>query len=157
MYDSRKAIEGVLMTEIIKYEDDFHGWAMSTAALLREKRYDQVDYNHIIEEIECMGASERRELINRLKQLISHLLKWEYQSALRSKSWKESIEDPREQIYLLLLDNPGLKSQIRGILDTSYSLAQKKAHKETGLSLKCFPPQCPYTMEELVDEEYLPE
>lgn len=145
------------MTEIIKYEDDFHGWAMSTAALLREKRYDQVDYNHIIEELECMGASERRELINRLKQLMLHLLKWQYQSDMRSKSWKDSIEDQREQIYLLLMDNPGLKSQIKGILEIAYSLAQKKAHKETSISLKLFPPECPYSIEELIDEEFYPQ
>jgi Domain of unknown function DUF29. len=46
----------------VKYEQDFHGWALHNAALLRSGRFSEADIEHIAEELEVMGAGERREL-----------------------------------------------------------------------------------------------
>ena len=74
---------------------DFYAWTQKTSQLLSDGNYHQVDMQMVVEEIKAMGASERRELINRLAVLIMHLLKWQYQSGLRSRSWKLTIVEQR--------------------------------------------------------------
>lgn len=67
------------MTETISYETDFHAWAMRNAELLRQGRLNDLDAEHIAEELESIGASERRELLNRPQVLLVHLLKYQFQ------------------------------------------------------------------------------
>jgi len=69
------------MGDTSKYETDFHGWAMEQADLLRTGRLAEADLANIAEEIESMGRSEKRELVNRLAVLLAHLLKWQFQPA----------------------------------------------------------------------------
>ncbi|WP_083884722.1 DUF29 domain-containing protein [Thioflavicoccus mobilis] len=73
------------------YERDFHAWASEQAGLLRAGKLAEADLPHIIEEIESMGRSEKRELVNRLVVLLLHLLKWRYQPGLRGNSWRLSM------------------------------------------------------------------
>ena len=70
------------------YERDFYAWANEQAALLRAGKLDSADIENIAEEIESMGRSEKRELINRLAVLLLHLLKWRFQPGLRGNSWR---------------------------------------------------------------------
>ena len=58
------------------YDRDFYAWANEQAALIRAGRLEEVDLENVAEEIESMGRSERRELINRLAVLLLHVLKW---------------------------------------------------------------------------------
>ena len=76
------------------YETDFYAWATRQAALLRAGRLDAADIEHIAEEIDSMGRSEKRELVSRLTVVLLHLLKWQYQPALRGNSWRLSIANP---------------------------------------------------------------
>jgi len=62
------------------YEQDFFAWSQEQAKLLRARRYSELDSDHLLEELESMGARERRELVNRLKILLAHLLRWQFQS-----------------------------------------------------------------------------
>jgi carbonic anhydrase len=52
----------------------------------------------VIEEIESLGRSDRRELKSRLEVLLQHLLKWQYQSNLRSGCWRNTIDEQRNRI-----------------------------------------------------------
>ncbi|MDM9581882.1 MULTISPECIES: DUF29 domain-containing protein [unclassified Nostoc] len=72
------------MTQIPKsaaqlYETDFAAWTEKTVQLIRAGQFREVDWNAVIEEIESLGRSERRELKSRLEVLLQHLLKWQYQ------------------------------------------------------------------------------
>lgn len=58
---------------------DFYGWTREQAVLLRERRLDELDAEHLIEELLDMGASQEHELESRLAVLIAHLLKWRHQ------------------------------------------------------------------------------
>ena len=69
------------------YDQDFYAWTNEQAALLRAGRLSEADVEHIAEEIENMGKSEKRELVSRLRVLLLHLLKWQYQPTRRGKSW----------------------------------------------------------------------
>ncbi|MBF0393862.1 MAG: DUF29 domain-containing protein, partial [Alphaproteobacteria bacterium] len=69
------------------YERDFFAWANEQAALLRAGNLSVADIEHIAEEIESMGRTERREMVSRLTVLLLHLLKWRYQPSRRGSSW----------------------------------------------------------------------
>jgi len=140
-----------------KYEEDFYGWAMENAALLKKGKFNQVDINHIIEEMENLGASEKRELVSRLSQLIMHLLKWHFQPTMRGHSWIYSIRVQRKQTKIHLKDNPSLKSKLDEILLDSYDVAISEAAKETSLDEKNFPSECPYTFDQIIDDTFFPE
>ena len=63
----------------VAYDQDLYSWSLEQAKLLRERKFDQIDLEHIIEEIEDMSKSEKRALESFLETLLMHLLKWQYQ------------------------------------------------------------------------------
>ena len=139
------------------YEQDFHAWTGQQARLLRAANWQEADVAHLIEEIESMGRSERRELVNRLVILLLHLLKWQHQPALRGNSWRLSIKEQRLRLSGHLADNPSLKSYLDQAIAQAYRLALIEAERQTGLSEQTFPEKCPYTFDRMVDENFWPE
>src|SRR5258708_37696040 len=121
------------------YEQDFHAWAMQQAELLRDRKFDCADIDNIAEEIESMGRSEKRELVNRLDVLLMHLLKWQFQTALRGNSWRLTIKAQRYDLHRHLRDNPSLKSHIEQAMVDAYGHAKIEAGRETGLAAETFP------------------
>ena len=97
------------MNKAPSYDADFHAWATESAALIRQGNFAELDFNHIAEELESMGASERRELQNRLQILLMHLLKHHFQPERRGKSWKLTIIHQRTAIERLLKQSPSLR------------------------------------------------
>ena len=140
-----------------KHDEDFYGWAMANASLLKQGKYQEVDMDKIIEELEEMGGSNENQLINRLAQLIFHLLKWEYQPDFRGRSWHGSIKEQRKRTRILIKKNPSLKSKVNDSLIDAYDIAFSLAEKETPIDLKLFPAECPYTFEQIMDEAFFPE
>jgi hypothetical protein len=141
------------------YDQDFYAWTQQQAQLLKSGKFADVDLNHLIEEIESMGARERKELISRLEVLLTHLLKWQYQPERRGRSWQLSIIEEREKLLDHLQTNPSLKnpSVFADYLAKSYKYALIGAQRETGLSRSAFPAICPYTEEQIFDEDFYPE
>ena len=121
------------------YERDFYAWANEQAALLRAGRLDRADIDNIAEEIESMGRSEKRELTNRLKVLLTHLLKWRHQPMLRCKSWSNTITVQRDDAADHLADNPSLKDKLPEALSSAYRKAILAAAAETGFDTTTFP------------------
>ena len=109
------------------YDRDFYAWANEQAALLRAGRLAEADIENIAEEIETMGRSEKRELINRLTVLLLHLLKWQFQPALHGNSWRLTIEEQRYRLEDHLKDNPSLKAQLGQAMRDAYRLALVEA------------------------------
>ncbi len=93
------------------YDLDFYAWANEQVALLRAGELSTADIEHIAEEIESMGRTEKRELVNRLTVLLLHLLKWRFQPRRRSASWEASIKIQRLKLADHLKDNPSLEIQ----------------------------------------------
>jgi len=138
------------------YEQDFHAWSQEQVELLRARRYADLDLDHLIEELESMGARERRELTNRLKVLLAHLLKWQFQPERRGAGWEATIKEQRLSIEDLLDDNPSLRPAVAERLPRAYQLARLLAVKETGLMEASFPQQCPYSATETLDLSFYP-
>src|SRR5712692_1231317 len=91
------------------YESDFYTWTQEQARLLRERRFDDLDLDNLVDEVASVGSSEKREIRNRLKVLLTHLLKWKFQPGLRGNSWRRTIREQRESIVDIVQSSPSLR------------------------------------------------
>jgi hypothetical protein len=136
------------------HELDFYAWTQQQVDLIKSGNLVDVDFEHLLEEIEGMGASERRELINRLAILLAHLLKWHHQPSFRGRSWQLTIKEQRRQLQRHLQDNPSLHARLDEFIADSYIDSVLLAAKETGLDESAFPVQCPYAQNDLLNLEF---
>jgi hypothetical protein len=148
----------VVMTSIssLEYERDFYAWIYHHIALLKQGRWEEIEVDLLIDELESMAKWDRRELISRLMILMAHLLKWQFQAEKRSGSWQGSIDEQRLRLIHQLGDSPSLKHQLLNSVELAYPDALKLACKETKLPCNIFPQACPYTLEQLLDEDFYP-
>jgi len=137
------------------YDDDFYEWCMNMAAFLRTGRLEEVDLEHVVEEIESLGQSESRELESRTIVIMLHLLKSRYQEDRRSKLWERSIVTQRIDISRLLRYSPSLKRFLPDLPERIYDGAVQFAMIETGLFRDSFPRRCPFTARDVFGEELL--
>src|SRR5579863_4575063 len=88
-------------------EEDYHGWLLHQAALLRGRHADSLDWEKLAEELEAMASAERRELLRRLTTLYAHLLKMQYQpEQRRARGRKVTIDRSRIEIERVLDQSP---------------------------------------------------
>ena len=138
------------------YQQDFHAWSLENARLLRAGRFAEIDAANIAEELESMGRSEREELINRLTVLLGHLLKWRFEPQLRGKSWRATIKEQRRRIERRLAKSPSLKHGIDDSFEEAYDYAILLVVRETPLEEKDLPADCPFTLDQTLDEDFWP-
>jgi len=133
------------------YDTDFAEWSRRTAELVRAGRLDEVDLEHVAEEIEDMGKRDRRAATNRTRVLLVHLLKWTAQKERRSPSWRRTIVEQRRRLAAIFRDSGSLRTLVRDSLPEIYRDAAEDALLETGL-----PDRCPWSMEQILDTHFLP-
>lgn len=134
------------------YQADETGWLEQMSKLINERRYEELDYKHLSEFLLDMAKRDRREVFSRLKTLLVHLLKWDYQPRKRSRSWKVTIMNQRDDLSYDL-ESKTLRNHAFEVLPKAYARAVKLAAEETGLSPEKFPQQCPYTLDDILSEE----
>ena len=139
------------------YDQDYYLWFADQARCLREGQWQSLDVEHLAEELEDMGKREKRALRSRTVVLVAHLLKYAYQPQRRTSSWKGTIREQRKQLVELLLDSPSLKPRLVEELDDSYISARLLAAGETGLPETALPEHCPYTVDQLLLDDFWPE
>ena len=145
------------MSKSSLYEQDFYAWANEQANLLRTGQLAAADIEHIAEEIESMGKTEKRELVSRLTVLLLHLLKWHFQPTYRGASWRLSIANTRDQLVDHLADNPSLKAKMAEAIASAYRYARRDAARETTLDVATFPTDCPWTFDQILDADFWPD
>ncbi|WP_257291510.1 DUF29 domain-containing protein [Endozoicomonas sp. ONNA1] len=147
------------------YDSDYYSWAYQQAQLIREGKFNKLDIENLIEEIEDMGRSQYRALKSALRELQLHLLKWQMQSAKVDDlhdmerwyiSWLDSIAKQRRRVVEELDENPGLKNKLDEILTTAYQQACKAAATDMKCRIKDFPTECPWTFEQIMTDNWLP-
>jgi len=133
---------------------------LSQVSALRERRFRDLDLENLIEEVEDLAKSLPRELRNRLKVILVDLLKWQFQPAKRSTSWKVTLLEQRDQIAELHKQNPSLRRQVPELIERAYTSASKRAGTEIKLQRarlqRTLPPHCPWTTEQILDDDFLP-
>ena len=139
------------------YETDFVCWLGEQARLLRAGQWAELDIENLAEEIESVSRSERRELSSRIEVVLLHLLKWQMQPGLRCSSWTGTINEQRTRIEAVLDDSPSLRPQVAMFVTRAYPYAKRKAVYETRMDDHNFPPECPFSPEQVLDEDFLPE
>ena len=139
------------------YDRDFFLWTERQAAALREGRWDALDVENLVDEVESLGRSEKREIRSRLLVISIHLLKWRYQPEQRLSGWRGTIIEQRRRLREVLEDSPSLKRLPGEELAGEYGIARLKAAGETDLPEDVFPSTCPFTIEQVLDDAFYPE
>jgi hypothetical protein len=139
------------------YERDFYLWVEQQAALLREKRLDELDVANLLEEIEWMGRKDKKSIKSNLVIVLLHLLKHEFQPKRRSRSWLDSILEHRQRLRDDLEESPSLRGHLEAVLPDAYADARARAITQTGMPDGAFPRTSPYTLEQTLDPEFLPD
>jgi hypothetical protein len=139
------------------YDSDFAAWSFEQAALARSRKLAEMDWPNLIEELESLGNEPRHSLTSSYRILLVHLLKWSHQPQRRSRSWRATIVRERGNIADRERTNRSLAAKAEEIVQEAYRRARKGTAAETGLPLMVFPEDCPFTLDELRDEEYLPD
>lgn len=103
-----------------------------------------------------MGKSQQEELSSRLRVLLVHLLKWQFQPERRSNSWEETMDAQRSEILDLLDFMPSLGRAVSEMVTRVYPRARREAAKQTGLPQGRFPDTCPFTPDQILDDTFLP-
>jgi hypothetical protein len=146
------------------YDTDYAAWSARTAELLRQRRFADLDIDHLVEELEDIGKNQRHELVNRLRVLLAHLLKWQYQyqqlperwAEFEGKSWRNTILEQRAALKYLIEKNPGLQRLLPDAIAEAYRQAAELSAEETGRPARTFPTACPYAPDQALDGGYLP-
>jgi hypothetical protein len=151
--------EECMSTNSLLYTKDFYEWCLTTAKLVREEKWSELDREFLAEEVESLGIGQKHALGSHLKNLVMHLLKWHYQPSGRQTgySWRSSIDNARDDIATLIEDSPSLRREVPGLLARRYPAARRLARDETGLPLSTFPETCPWTVEQILDDDFWPE
>lgn len=131
------------MTVESLYDRDFVAWCSDTCNKLRSHRWEEIDLERLIEEIDSLGKSDRREVRNRLTVLMAHLLKRMYVDLPENfKGWELTIIEQRQQIGDLLRDSPSLKPYAQESLPSIYAAALERVERE--YEAYTFPPSYPF-------------
>ena len=141
------------------YDTDFYVWTQAQAAALRNGKAQDLDWTNLAEEIDSLGKRDRRALMHQLERLLMHLLTWQYHPSMRQtgSSGRQAIRHARREMALILNDSPSLDRQIPTQLAFAYAHARIDASDDTGLPLATFPEQCPWDVEQVLDDDFWPE
>ena len=147
------------------YDQDFQQWLEKTINQLEQKDFNNLDIDHLIEELKDLGKSDKNALASNLIILLAHLLKLKIQADAPNTmktSWYRSVIEHRERLLIQLENTPSLKSYLPTILDTSYPKRRKLALKESKLAAfgipipdeNDYPLTCPFSLEQILNEDY---
>ncbi len=151
------AVLSRIFTNTELYEQDYFLWLEQVVELLRSQNFAALDIDKLIEEVEDMGGSQKQAIESNLEVLLMHLLKYKYQPEKRSNSWRYTILEHRRRLHRAFKHSPSLKRYFLQELPDCYLGARKLASAETGILIKIFPVESPFTSEQILDEDFLPE
>ncbi|MGB5770330.1 MAG: DUF29 domain-containing protein [Crocosphaera sp.] len=143
----------IKLTQI--YEKDYYLWLLQTLELVKNRDVNELDWEHLTEEIEALGNEQRRKVKSYLRQLLIHLLLyhyWENEKAYSGRGWQEEISNFRYELGLLL-ESKTLYNYCLQNIDEVYQKARKRAIQKTQLSASVFPEQCPFNVEEILQDD----
>lgn len=137
------------------YEIDDYLWTIKTVNLLKERRFDELDLENLIEELDDLGSEKRHKVESLLEQIVRHLLLLEYwhnEHERNYRHWSAEVISFRTQL------NDRMTKNFYNYLNENLSIIYKKARKYVAVKsgLETFPEECPYTLEQLLNEDWFP-
>jgi hypothetical protein len=140
------------------YEQDYYLWLQDTYQKLEKKDINGLDLIHLMEEILALGNEQKRQVSSYLRQLLIHLLLYQYWEAERhrcGKGWQTEIDNFRFELELLLKSKT-LYNYFLQEIEEIYPKARKQVIKKTDLPATIFPEHCLFTADQLLDSDFLP-
>ncbi len=141
------------------YDQDFYLWIQTTIQHLQERNLEQLDIENLIEEIDSMGRSEKKELKTRLVVLIEHLLKLQYwieEKDDNAGGWRNTVVEQRRQITYTLADSPSLKAILNDVFLPCYQDAKKDTINKYQLPSNLFPEEPPFSLDQVLNADFIP-
>ncbi len=138
------------------YDQDYHAWCLRTAELLANGSLEALDVGHLREEVDSLAGRGEREVASRIKRIQQHLLKLQYQPGKRTRSWSTTLANQRDELASIFEQSPSLASFAQRNTAKVYKGARRLASIETGLPPGVFPDECPYTLDQILDQEFVP-
>ena len=138
------------------YNQDYCQWIQETVKLLKQRNFQELDLDNLIEEIQDLALNEKQTIETNLIVVLKLLLKWQYQPEQQSGEIKASIRRHRYQIRDDLKVSPSLKTHLSEIWLESYQEARLESADETDLAVEIFPEQCSFTIYNILNTDYLP-
>lgn len=141
------------------YGQDFYLWIQTTIQHLQERNLEQLDIENLIEEIDSMGRSEKKELKTRLVVLIEHLLKLQYwieEKDDNARGWRNTVVEQRRQITYTLADSPSLKAILNDVFLPCYQDAKKDTINKYQLPSNLFPEEPPFSLDQVLNADFIP-
>ena len=141
------------------YDTDYNLWVMETVDQLKNKNFDAIDLENLIEEVSDLSRRDKKKLKSLLRNLLEHLLKlkyWESEIVYNQGHWKGEIRNFRKQIKDELENSPSLKRYLLEILDECYQDAREIISDKSQLPINTFPEALIGTMEQVLDENCFP-
>ena len=138
------------------YDEDFYVWAEAQAQLLRERRFNALDLENLIEEVEGLARSEKKEVLNNASIVMEHLLKLQFSPATDPRAgWIDSVMEHRNRLELDL--TPRLREILQDELPRVFQIARRtaerslRAHGEDAAA-SALPATCPYTLDQITGD-----
>lgn len=146
------------------YSKDYPLWAEINLELLKEKAYELVDWDNLLEEIEDMGKSDLRECISYLAVILEHMYKFDNFKHIAGgetagSGWRRSILNSRYRIQAMFKTYPSLKYKLPSETDKAWNFAVANLKGwllKNNLNPEDFdiPENCPYTYEEAMNRQF---
>jgi hypothetical protein len=131
------------------YDLDETAWLDAMARLARDGRPDELDLPNLADYLSDLSRRDRREVESRLAVLMAHFLRWEFQPAHRSRSWRATVVEQRQELNRLAARGV-LRLHAESVLASLYSDAVERSSAETGLPPSHFPADCPFSLDDLL-------
>ena len=132
------------------YDEDFYVWAGRQAELLRARRFDELDLDNLVEEVEDLAGALTRSARSRIRRIVEHLLKLQHSPARDPRgAWYDTVIAQRSD----LLDEltPAVRREVGAELPGLYDRARQDAgaslRKHGEAAAAALPETCPYTLD----------
>ncbi|MEH2435425.1 MAG: DUF29 domain-containing protein [Nostoc sp.] len=137
------------------YESNYLQWLEENIKCLKNRQLADVDYENLIEELEYLAKKEKRRVRSLLEQIIRHLLLsqyWDLEKPRNANHWAAEIISFRNQL------NEDLSANLRNHLEENFSIIYSNAldYVKAKTNLTNLPELCPYTLEQILDKNWLP-
>jgi hypothetical protein len=160
IFEVKRMVAELRKTNNSLYETDYNLWVLETVQKLQNRELKDLDWENLIDEVKDLSERKRRKLESLLIRLIEHLLKlgyWEAERNYNQNHWRKEIRNFRKQIKRELKASPSLKNYLIQIFDESYQDARELLADDSGLSISTFPEEPTATLEQVLDEDWLPQ
>ena len=110
------------------YREDPWTWSREQVAAMERRDFDAIDWEHVIEEIGDVAGRDEAAWFSYCKNVLSHMLKIEHSDRRETVGhWRKEIVDWRLEMYVKLVQCPGMKARLSELLGQAWMGARVRA------------------------------